>query len=102
MNSTRFRFRISALIFSLSAAMFFISCASTDSKKESESKAEKDAKAVTAPPLPAGVTLKKEKDLNGVWLAPGFNFTGAPDLKIEPTVYNAIERPNEAEMRKFA
>jgi hypothetical protein len=46
--------------------------------------------------------LKKDKDLQGVWLKPDFNFTGKPALTIELTNFKATERPNEAAMRAFA
>lgn len=52
--------------------------------------------------LPAGVVLHKDKDINGVWLAPGFNFKGYDAIYIAPTKFAAIERPNEVQMRAMA
>jgi hypothetical protein len=72
-------------------------CASSGSSKETAS-----VPSSGSPPLPGGVTLTKDKQLQGVWLKPGFNFSGKPSLTIEPTVYKAIERENEAAMRAFA
>ena len=46
--------------------------------------------------------LKEDRDLQGVWVKPGFNFSGKPDLLIEPTIFKGVERPNEVEMRAFA
>jgi hypothetical protein len=56
----------------------------------------------TPPPLPEGVVFRKDKDLQEVWLAPGFNFQGYDTLYISNTVFKAIERPNEVKMRQMA
>jgi hypothetical protein len=53
-------------------------------------------------PLPSGVTLHRDKDIEGVWLAAGFDFKGYDTLYIAKTVFAATERPNEAEMRAMA
>src|SRR5262245_2844313 len=53
-------------------------------------------------PLPAGVTLHKDKDINGVWLAPGFTFKGYDSLYVAPPVFAAVERTNEVQMRAMA
>ncbi len=58
--------------------------------------------AAKAPPLPPGVTLHQDKDVNGVWLAEGFDFKGYDALYITEPVFAAIERPNEAQMRAMA
>jgi hypothetical protein len=55
-----------------------------------------------APPLPSGVTLHRDKDIEGVWLAEGFDFKGYDALYIAGTAFAATERPNEAEMRTMA
>jgi hypothetical protein len=54
--------------------------------------------------LPAGVTLHKDKDkdINGVWLAPGFTFKGYGVLFVSPPVFAAVERTNEVQMRAMA
>jgi hypothetical protein len=59
-------------------------------------------KPARIPPLPAGVALHQDKDIQGVWLAPGFSFDQYDALCILPTDFKAIERPNEKEMRSFA
>ncbi|MEI6569634.1 MAG: hypothetical protein WCR20_23355, partial [Verrucomicrobiota bacterium] len=48
---------------------------------------------------PAGIVLHRDKDIEGVWLAPGFNFNGYDTLLIEVPVFAGVERSNEAEMR---
>jgi hypothetical protein len=53
-------------------------------------------------PLPAGVTLHKDKDINGVWLAPGFTFKGYDVLFVAVPVFAAVERTNEVQMRAMA
>src|SRR5689334_13016077 len=81
--------------FALAAALFCGGCASTESSKQaSSSEAHNDGDTT--------VKLKKDKDLQGIWLKPGFSFSGRPVLSIEPTVYKGVERPNEVAMRAFA
>jgi hypothetical protein len=72
-------------------------CASSGNKETSAA-----ASVSTSDNSAPGTKLKKDKDLQGVWVKPGFNFTGKPAFTIEPTIYKAIERPNEAAMRAFA
>ena len=50
----------------------------------------------------SGVAYRKDKDLQKVWLADGFDFTGNDALWIAPTVFKATERTNEVEMRSWA
>lgn len=50
----------------------------------------------------SGVTLKKEKDIQGVWLAPGFNFSGHGALFVESTKYAGAVRNNEERERAQA
>jgi len=75
--------------------MLMTGCASSKSDSAKNLKPE-------VPPLPAGVTLRKDKDIQGVWLAPGFNFKGYDTLSIEETSFKAIERPNEVKERTAA
>ena len=70
-------------------------CASTDSK----SGEEKNPPPI---PLPEGVALKKDKDIQGVWLSPDFSFKGYDSLYVAKTVFHAVERPNEVKMREWA
>jgi len=54
------------------------------------------------PPLPEGVVLRQDKDIQGVWLAESFNFRGYDGLIVQETVFAAKERPNETTMRAMA
>ena len=54
------------------------------------------------PSLPSGVALHRDKDIEGVWLAAGFDFKGYDALYIAPPVFAAVERPNEVQMRAIA
>jgi hypothetical protein len=80
----------SAAILSLTIFAFSSGCASSGSSKQTSTFDASPTK------------LKKDKDLQGVWLKPGFNFTGKPALTIEPTNFKATERANETAMRAFA
>jgi hypothetical protein len=53
-------------------------------------------------PLSAGVKLHQDKDIQGVWLAEGFDFKGYDTLYIAAPVFAATERPNETQMRAMA
>ena len=61
----------------------------------------------TAAPTPAGTAtdrtaFRKDKDIQKVWLANGFNFTGYDTLYIAATGFQAAERANETQMRTMA
>lgn len=94
--------QIRTLVSLAAAAFIFGGCASTDSSKQSATAPKPGPKVESSLPLPAGVVLRKDKDLQGVWVAPGFNFSGKPRLVVEPTVFKGEVRENEAEMRAFA
>lgn len=95
--SVRFLFAVVA------AALMATGCSTTESStKTGEPKRKLRPIAESSLPLPDGVVLREEKDLQGVWLAEGFNFTGKPRLVIEPTVFKGKVRENEAAMRAFA
>ncbi|HWW01135.1 MAG TPA: hypothetical protein VNZ64_15675 [Candidatus Acidoferrum sp.] len=68
-------------------------CASTPDEKQSSAN-----QAVS----PTGVTLHKDKDIQGVWLANGFAFKGYDAVYIGDTVFKAEERSNEVEARGAA
>lgn len=53
-------------------------------------------------PLPAGVTLTQHPHLQGVWVAPGFNFTGYDAVVVATPGFKAVERPNEVNERAMA
>jgi len=60
---------------------------------------EQKEKPADVPPLPAGVKLHKDQNIQGVWLADGFNFKGYQTLYLTPIVFAAVERTNEVETR---
>jgi hypothetical protein len=77
----------------LGGLSLLMGCASTPTTETTGAK---------VPPLPAGVTLHQDKNIQGVWLAEGFDLKGYDTLYITPPVFAAIERPNETEMRATA
>jgi hypothetical protein len=85
---SRANLRLLARLGVLGGLTLLMGCASTQTSK--------------VPPLPAGVTLHQDKDIQGVWLAEGFDFKGYDTLYIAGPVFAAVERPNEAEMRAMA
>ncbi len=54
------------------------------------------------PPLPEGVKLHKDLNIQGVWLADGFNFKGYHTLYLTPIVFAGVERDNEVDIRAMA
>ncbi|HEX4343498.1 MAG TPA: hypothetical protein VH255_08910 [Verrucomicrobiae bacterium] len=45
------------------------------------------------------MVLHKDKDIQGIWIAPGFNFKGYDALYVGETVFKAIVRENEEKPR---
>ena len=100
MKNYRAHFAHLATASSLAVALAVLAgCASTSNGDKNQDQAVIPA---NVPPLPAGVTLHEDKDIQGVWLSPGFNFRGYDTLYIAPTVFAATQRPNEADMRAMA
>ena len=89
-----------ALLCGVTGLSLLLGCASTPNNSASSSPAS--SSGAKAPPLPPGVSLHQDKDINGVWLAPGFDFKGYDTLYIAAPVFAAIERPNEVQMRAMA
>ena len=83
----------------LGGALLLGGCASSSG---SSSEAKQAQPAGNSPALPPGVTLHQDKDINGVWLAEGFDFRGYDLLYIAETRFSAAERANEAQMREMA
>jgi len=54
------------------------------------------------PPLPEGVKLHKDLNIQGVWLADGFSFKGYKTLYLTPIVFAGVERDNEVDIRAMA
>jgi hypothetical protein len=63
---------------------------------------QKEKKGSKVPPLPEGVKLHKDQNIQGVWLADGFNFKGYQTLYLAPTVFAGVERDNEVDTRAAA
>ena len=67
---------------------------------------KKDAVAFATPaflpPLPEGVKLHKDLNIQGVWLADGFSFKGYQTLYLTPVVFAGVERDNEVDIRALA
>lgn len=53
-------------------------------------------------PLPPGVSLTQHQHLQGVWLAPGFNFSGYDAVVVATPGFRAVERSNEVNERALA
>lgn len=77
-----------SLLVVLTAFVFVTGCVS-DSNKVSKPTAQGDG-------------WHKDKDLQRVWLAPGFDFKGFDGIYIAETKFTGPERPNETEMRAWA
>ena len=73
--------------------------AQTTQPKQKQPKEKPGSKV---PPLPEGVKLHKDQNIQGVWLADGFNFKGYQTLYIAPTVFAGVERDNEVDTRAAA
>ncbi|MGD0022944.1 MAG: hypothetical protein ABSC54_11690 [Smithellaceae bacterium] len=63
---------------------------------------KKKEKKNKVPPLPEGVKLHKDLNIQGVWLADGFDFKGYQTLYLTPIVFAGVERDNEVEIRATA
>jgi hypothetical protein len=83
------------LALALLCGLMLAGCSSTPSQPAETSNAK-------GQPLPSGVTLHKDKDINGVWLAPGFTFKGYDALYVTTAIFAAVERTNEVQMRAMA
>jgi hypothetical protein len=73
--------------------------AQTTQPKQKQPKEKPGSKV---PPLPEGVKLHKDQNIQGVWLADGFNFKGYQTLYLTPIVFAGIERDNEVDTRATA
>jgi Domain of unknown function (DUF4410) len=88
--------KIPLVTVAMAAAIFVAGCAS------SSNSSNPTTVAAQVPALPANITLHKDKDIQGVWLAPGFNFKGYDVLSIGETDFKAVERSNEVKERAAA
>ena len=72
----------------------------TDQKQPKQKQPKEKKNKV--PPLPEGVKLHKDQNIQGVWLADGFNFKGYQTLYLTPIVFAGVERDNEVDIRATA
>jgi hypothetical protein len=78
------------------------SLAQTNQTAQTTQPKQKEKKGSKVPPLPEGVKLHKDQNIQGVWLADGFDFKGYQTLYIAPTVFAGVERDNEVDTRATA
>jgi hypothetical protein len=91
------------LVGGLSLLMGFASSSMAQTTQTNETAQPKqNEKPANVPPLPAGVKLHKDQNIQGVWLADGFNFKGYQTLYLTPIVFAAIERDNEVDARAMS
>ncbi len=89
------------LVTALGAALLFPGCATTPDSGAS-TPAPAPTAVVAGIPSTTNVPLRKDKDIEGVWLAPGFNFKGYDGLYVADTVFAATVRANEEKERSIA
>jgi len=92
------------LVGGLSLLMGFASSsmAQTTQTNQTTQPKQKEKKKSNVPPLPEGVKLHKDRNIQGVWLADGFNFKGYQTLYLTPIVFAGVERDNEVDIRATA
>lgn len=73
--------------------------AQTTQPKQKQPKEKPGSKV---PPLPEGVKLHKDQNIQGLWLADGFDFKGYQTLYLTPIVFAGVERDNEVDTRATA
>ena len=88
------------LVGGLSLLMGFASSSMAQTNQTTQP--EQKEKPANVPPLPAGVKLHKDQNIQGVWLADGFNFKGYQTLYLTPIVFAGVERDNEVDIRAMA
>jgi len=88
------------LVGGLSLLMGFASSSMAQTNQTTQP--EQKEKPANVPPLPAGVKLHKDQNIQGVWLADGFNFKGYQTLYLTPIVFAGIERTNEVDARAMS
>lgn len=98
---------LSAIGATLAIAIVVSGCSSASDKSQPGTTAPAAAAPAKAgkpqsPPILDGVTLHKDKDIQGIWLAPGFDFKGYDILYIPDTTFSAVERPNEEKRRTMS
>ena len=90
------------LVGGLSLLMGFASSSMAQTNQTEQKQPKQKEKKNNVPPLPEGVTLHKDLNIQGVWLADGFAFKGYQTLYLKPIVFAGVERDNEVEIRALA
>ena len=90
------------LVGGLSLLMGFASSSMAQTNQPDQKQPKQKETKHKVPPLPEGVKLHKDQNIQGVWLADGFNFKGYQTLYIAPTVFAGVERDNEVDTRAAA
>jgi hypothetical protein len=90
------------LVGGLSLLMGYASSSMAQTNQPDQKQPKQKEKKNKVPPLPEGVKLHKDQNIQGVWLADGFNFKGYQTLYLTPTVFAAVERDNEIDIREMA
>ena len=90
------------LVGGLSLLMGFASSSMAQTNQPDQKQPKQKEKKNNVPPLPEGVTLHKDLNIQGVWLADGFSFKGYQTLYLTPIVFAGVERDNEVDIRATA
>ena len=90
------------LVGGLSLLMGFASNSMAQTNQPDQKQPKQKEKKNKVPPLPEGVKLHKDRNIQGVWLADGFNFKGYQTLYLTPIVFAGVERDNEVDTRATA
>src|ERR1035441_8164660 len=90
------------LVGGLSLLMGFASSSMAQTNQPDQKQPKQKEKKNKVPPLPEGVKLHKDRNIQGVWLADGFNFKGYQTLYLMPIVFAGVERDNEVDIRATA
>jgi len=90
------------LVGGLSLLMGFASSSMAQTNQPDQKQPKQKEKKNKVPPLPEGVKLHKDRNIQGVWLADGFNFKGYQTLYLTPIVFAGVERDNEVDIRATA
>ena len=90
------------LVGGLSLLMSYASTSMAQTNQPDQKQPKQKEKKNKVPPLPEGVKLHRDLNIQGVWLADGFNFKGYKTLYLTPIVFAGTERDNEVDIRALA
>jgi hypothetical protein len=90
------------LVGGLSLLMGYASSSMAQTNQPDQKQPKQKEKKNKVPPLPEGVKLHKDLNIQGVWLADGFDFKGYKTLYLTPVVFAGVERDNEVDIRATA